>query len=214
MTRAYLGAACLTLVLASALPALACFTVACGVHMDLLLRHAQLTLARDADAYASPLGSAATNVRLQQLSSYHVFFHGTAHGTGARMVTCESEGSGHSDRHLLHESVHALPYYSPRSIEMRELLHDAAADGTWQWVQCHDGTAQLQWGLVDGDGPGEHGRHCRARDAQTRRHADRPAPDARAARVVIDVTPASSESCESSRPARGRPRGVAARGSR
>jgi hypothetical protein len=154
----YARAAVLLLLLTSVVPATGFFTAAYGVQVRTYVKHVQLKLAQAAQQRADRLGRAEYHpvgvdrawVALQIRSLYDVHYQffsnsqltdDSSGGSAATEVDSNSSLSAsmiaasqqYLDGGFMTLLEEYLPYYSERSVQMRELLRDAADDSAWSW---------------------------------------------------------------------------------
>jgi hypothetical protein len=72
----------------------------------------------------------------EDVDLYYDFFYGTRVEPTGAVAAKDSHGGTHSDGDLVLSILEEyMPYYTEFSVEMRELLHERAADGSWASVR-------------------------------------------------------------------------------
>ena len=158
----YVRAAVLLLLLTSVVPAAGFFTAAYGVQVRTYVKHVQLKLAQGVRERVARLGRdehhpigidrawTAAQIRSQYGVHYEFFFGsrladdpeagGTAGGEGGSLPVASIIAGMQKTADVLFTTLleeylpyEYLPFYSERSVQMRELLQDAADDSAWSW---------------------------------------------------------------------------------
>jgi hypothetical protein len=134
----------LFLVLSAIVPAAAAVVFSHDLHIESFVKHRHLSLIRAVEARdAWRLDDARHPLR--GIGVYDGVFYGT---TISRHRRTEAGVQVRGVEHQ-HDVVHSLveeylPYYTSSSIEMRELLHDAAEDGSWTSERGADGRLRVR----------------------------------------------------------------------
>jgi hypothetical protein len=120
----YATAGALLLLLSGAAPGAAFVLSSYDLHVESYVKHRQLGLARALSARQDVDGK----------DSFFAFFYGTRLQTRAAAEPAPHSAvhALHSHRDLLASTLEEyLPYYTESSVEMRELFHQRADDGSW-----------------------------------------------------------------------------------
>ena len=160
-------AAALLLLIVSVLPAAAFFRVGHGLQIESFIKFGQLQVAlnriewakRIDDIRATQLSDAAfkrlaslrdTNPGAKEWGVYEGFFFDTRPlaATGELAACLESQKADTGDKEPIESGNDAtiaetieelLPFYSESSVNLREMVHNQASDGRWQWRPGADG---------------------------------------------------------------------------
>jgi hypothetical protein len=146
--REYVLAGALFLVLSGIVPGVGFVVRSYDIHIESYVKHRQLGLARALADRVQQTGGAPTcgDSQAELDRNCRFFYNTTVQATDERRQgaggTGKPEEAAHHDllQSLLEEY---LPYYAESSVEMRELLHDQAADESWQSFRSGDGDLQL-----------------------------------------------------------------------
>lgn len=145
--RDYALAGALFLVLSGIVPGVGFVVRSYDMHVESYVKHRQLGLARAlavrAEAGSGDLQCGADPI--SELDRNCLFFYDTTVKPGSLMPPeCQRPLAGGTDAAAHHDLLPSLleeylPYYAESSVEMRELLHDHAADGSWSSCRGGDG---------------------------------------------------------------------------
>ena len=149
--KEYMATGTLFLVLSGIVPGAAAVVLAYDLHIESFVKHRQMGLALALRSQVADSGAAcqpAAELLLGQLGRYCSFFYGTTAVVrpALRSAVAQRPGPPAVDNHdlLLTILEEYLPYYAESSVEMRELLHQAADDETWTSSRTADGTLALR----------------------------------------------------------------------
>jgi len=153
--RGYALAGALFLVLSGIVPGVGFVVRSYDMHVESYIKHRQLGLARALAARAvqtdgKPICGAD---RVSELDRNCLFFYDTTVKTGPYQSDEEEPLKGASGPNTSDAAAHHgllqslieeyLPYYAESSVEMRELLHNHAADDSWWSARGGDGDLEL-----------------------------------------------------------------------
>ena len=153
VAREYAMAGALFLTLCGIVPGVAFVVRSYDMHVESYIKHRQLGLARSLQDRTGPSGGLTcdSSADVERFDRNCQFFYQTtvssidqSDGVRSQKIRKPSRGDAAHHELLLELLEEYLPYYAESSVFMRELMHDRAADGSWQSDRTTRGCLKLQ----------------------------------------------------------------------